>query len=83
MSELKFDNESSWKPGIPDNKAYSGDPSMQPESFAVNLSPHKHEHYYIRISTTDFGCQHCTNRWIDGGKFIFENGRLKDPLQSH
>lgn len=47
-----------------------------PEKKRIVASPIKCEHYYVRKSATVFGCQNCTNHWIDNGEFIFENGKL-------
>lgn len=33
-------------------------------------------HFFVRKSPTDVGCKLCPVGWIDGGRFIIENGKL-------
>ncbi len=71
----KFDEESPWQPGVPDTKTYEGSPDMQPEVYITPIETKKHTHYFVRTAVTEFGCQNCGARWIDGGKFAFNKGK--------
>jgi len=75
VQQAKFDKEGEWREEIEDTpKESSGE--LKPESEVFTISPIKHKHYFIRTSATEFGCRDCFNRWIDGGAFIFENGKF-------
>ena len=41
------------------------------------------EHYYVRKSPTVFGCNKCTNHWVDNGEFKFRDGKFLSYDTTH
>lgn len=48
----------------------------KPDSELIFLKDNKCEHFYIRKSASDIGCNNCYNGWIDNGKFDIQDGKI-------